>query len=64
MSSNAYKLAFAAALLGAWFGLVLIGKVPPDGFIAAVTGALSGLGVYHVNSSKSSTPEPKAQNEV
>lgn len=51
---NVYtKLACYAALMGAWGVFAFFGKTPVDGFITAVTGALSALGAIHALSSKS-----------
>jgi hypothetical protein len=39
--------------MGAWGVFAFFGKTPVDGFITAVTGALSALGAIHALGSKS-----------
>jgi hypothetical protein len=51
MSNNVLKLIAAALLFGAWGAVVFFGKASQPGadvFLAAIQGALVGLGVYHV----------------
>jgi hypothetical protein len=48
MKFAAYAFLIALYAVFAWFG-----KVPVDGFVTALTGALAALGVYHVHQSAS-----------
>lgn len=43
------SIVISAVLLGAWFALVVMGQVPPEGFVTALTGTLAGLGVHGVH---------------
>ena len=47
MTDLRVKYLAASLLLLSWFILVLLHIVPVDGLIAAITGILSGMGVYH-----------------
>ena len=51
-----YRIIPAAALFGAWFYLVLMGKTEVGAFVGAVQAALIGMGIYHTTKS---TPEDK-----
>ena len=48
MRYAAYAFLIALYAIFAWFG-----KVPVEGFVTALTGALAALGVYHVHQSAS-----------
>lgn len=59
---NTYvKIGCYAALMSAWGVFAFFGKTPVDGFITAVTGALSALGAIHALSSKSDKPATPPQ---
>lgn len=42
-----YKLLAATGLYGAWLALVLLRFTPADGFVNALIGGLTTLGVIH-----------------
>lgn len=59
---NTYvKIGCYAALMAAWGVFAFFGKTPVDGFITAVTGALSALGAIHALGSKSDKSTPPQQ---